>query len=172
MSMNWSRWVWVWFLKAKRNRQWIWEHGFYFIFCFIEIGDEDCKMFEFSLVVKELMKQEKTLRMNDNEKESGVEQTAMTFLDSHTCLISSCKAKRHQQILWALELELHEIWQAKAKWPSEQQLSFCHRVPPEIGEFLCLAPENCDFAVYSNFCFLNNFLFKSQNKARLFWYNP
>ena len=62
---------------------------------FFLIGDEDCKMFEFSLVVKELMKQEKTLRTNDNEKESGVEQTAMTFLDSHACLISSCKAKRH-----------------------------------------------------------------------------
>ena len=28
-----------------------------------------------------------------------------------------------------------------------------------------LSPENCDFAVYSNFCFLNNSLLKSQNKA-------
>ena len=30
--------------------------------------------------------------------------------------------------------------------------------------FLHLGPENYDFAVYSNFCFLNNFLLKSQNK--------
>ena len=33
--------------------------------------------------------------------------------------------------------------------------------------FLHLGPENYDFAVYSNFCFLNNFLLKSQNKVPL-----
>ena len=32
---------------------------------------------------------------------------------------------------------------------------------PDFGEFLYLALENCDFDVYSNFCFLNNFLLKS-----------
>ena len=39
-----------------------------------------------------------------------------------------------------------------------------HEIPPKIGEFFRLAPENCNFAVYSIFCFLNNFLLKSQNK--------
>ena len=35
-----------------------------------------------------------------------------------------------------------------------------HEVPPKNGKFLHLGFENCGFAVYSNFCFLNNFLFK------------
>ena len=30
-----------------------------------------------------------------NPKKPDVEQTAMSFLDSHTCLKSSCKAKKH-----------------------------------------------------------------------------
>ena len=38
---------------------------------------------------------------------------------------------------------------------------------PWNGEFLHLGPENCDFAVYSNFCFLNNLLLKSQSKVTL-----
>ena len=42
-----------------------------------------------------------------------------------------------------------------------------HEVTPENGEFLHLVPENCNLAVYSNFCFLNNFLLKSQNKVPL-----
>ena len=40
-------------------------------------------------------------------------------------------------------------------------------MPPDFGEFLHLAPENRDFAIFSNFCFLNNFLLKSQNKVQL-----
>ena len=43
----------------------------------------------------------------------------------------------------------------------------CYEVSPENGEFLHLGLENCDFAIYSNFCFLNNFLLKSQNKILL-----
>ena len=35
-----------------------------------------------------------------------------------------------------------------------------HEAPLENRKFLHLGFENCDFAVYSNFCFLNNFLFK------------
>ena len=40
-------------------------------------------------------------------------------------------------------------------------------LPSNFGEFLRLALENCDFAVYSNFYFLNNFLLRSQNKFLL-----
>ena len=40
-------------------------------------------------------------------------------------------------------------------------------VPLDFGEFLRLAPENYDFAIYNNFCFLNNFLLKSQNMVLL-----
>ena len=43
----------------------------------------------------------------------------------------------------------------------------CHKVPPGFGEFLHLAPENRDFAIFSNACFLNNFLHKNQNKVLL-----
>ena len=82
-------------------------------------------------------------------------------------LKSTHKAKRHQQKSQALESESHEIWQAEAKWSFEQQSSLCHEVPFENCEFLHLGPENCNFAVYSNFCFLNNFLLKSQNKVLL-----
>ena len=46
-------------------------------------------------------------------------------------------------------------------------MSRCHEVPPEYGEFLHFGPKNCDFAVYDHFCFLNNFLLKSQNKVLL-----
>ena len=37
----------------------------------------------------------------------------------------------------------------------------------ENGKFLHLVPKNYDFAVYSNFFFLNNFLLKIQNKVSL-----
>ena len=37
----------------------------------------------------------------------------------------------------------------------------------DFGEFLCLAPENSDFAIFSHFCFFNNFLLKSENKIPL-----
>ena len=42
----------------------------------------------------------------------------------------------------------------------------------ENGEFLHLGPKNYNFAVYSNFCFLNNFLLKSQNKFPLILGRP
>ena len=38
---------------------------------------------------------------------------------------------------------------------------------PKNEEFLHLGPKSCIFAVYSNFCFFNNFLLKSQNKVPL-----
>jgi len=57
-------------------------------------------------------------------------------------------AKLQQMALWAIVIVL--------PWGT-----------PEICKFLYLAPENCDFVVYYNFCFLNNFLFKSQNKVPL-----
>ena len=41
----------------------------------------------------------------------------------------------------------------------------CHEIPHENGEFLHLGIENCNFAVYIIFCFLNNVLLKSQNKV-------
>ena len=91
----------------------------------------------------------------------------MAFLDSHACLKSSCKAKKHQQKSWVSKLELHEIQQTETKRPSEQQSSLCHKVPLENGELLHVGPENYDFAIYSNFCFLNNFLLKIQNKVLL-----
>ena len=91
----------------------------------------------------------------------------MTFLDSHTCLKSMRKVKRNQQKSWASKSESHEIWQAKTKQSSEQQSLLCHEVPLENGEFLHLGPENCDFAIYSNIYFLNNFLLKSQNNVSL-----
>ena len=50
--------------------------------------------------------------------------------------------------------------------------SCCHEVPPENGEFLHLSPESCNFAVYNNFCFLNNFLSKSQNRVLLILGRP
>ena len=37
----------------------------------------------------------------------------------------------------------------------------------ENGEFPYLGPGNYDFAIYSNFCFLNNFLLKNQNEVPL-----
>jgi len=43
---------------------------------------------------------------------------------------------------------------------------------PENGEFLHLGLENCDFAIYNNFCFLNNSLLKSQNKTPLILERP
>ena len=43
---------------------------------------------------------------------------------------------------------------------------------PENNEFFHLDPENCSFAVYNNFCFLNNFLLKSQNKIPLVLRRP
>ena len=46
----------------------------------------------------------------------------------------------------------------------------CHfsmRYPLENGEFPHLGPKNCDFAIYSNFCFLTNFLLKNQNGVLL-----
>ena len=46
------------------------------------------------------------------------------------------------------------------------------RYPPGFGEFLRLALENRDFAVFSNFCFLNNFLLKSLNKVPLVLERP
>ena len=36
---------------------------------------------------------------------------------------------------------------------------------PENGKFLHLGSKDCNFSVYNNYCFLNNFLFKSQNKV-------
>ena len=66
-----------------------------------------------------------------------------------------------------MELESHEIWKVETKWPYEQQLSPRHEVPLDFGEFLHLAAENYDFAIYNNFCFLDNFLLKSQNKVSL-----
>ena len=71
------------------------------------------------------------------------------------------------ETFWATESELHEIWQAEGKRPFEQWLSLCLKVPPDFGKFLHIAIENYDFAIYSNFCFLNNFLLKSQNNVSL-----
>ena len=101
-----------------------------------------------------------------------VEQTAMTFLDFHACLKSLRKTKRHQYKSWALELESHENWQVEAKLSSEQQLLLCHKVLLEIGKFLYLGSNDYDFAIYSNFCFLNNILLKSQNKVLLVLVRP
>lgn len=38
---------------------------------------------------------------------------------------------------------------------------------PSFGTFHRLAPEYCDFAIFCNFCFINNFLLKSHNKIPL-----
>ena len=38
---------------------------------------------------------------------------------------------------------------------------------PDFGKFLCLAPKNSDFAIFSHYCFFNNFLLKSQNNVPL-----
>ena len=37
----------------------------------------------------------------------------------------------------------------------------------DFGKFLCLAPENSDIAIFSHYCFFNNFLLKSQNNVSL-----
>ena len=44
---------------------------------------------------------------------------------------------------------------------------FAMRYHLENGEFPYLGPGNYDFAIYSNFCFLNNFLLKNQNEVPL-----
>ena len=44
---------------------------------------------------------------------------------------------------------------------------FAMRYHLENSEFPYLGPGNYDFAVYSNFCFLNNFLLKKQNEVPL-----
>ena len=46
-------------------------------------------------------------------------------------------------------------------WSFEQQSLLCHDIPFDFGKFIRLAPENCDFVIYSNFCLFNNFLLKS-----------
>ena len=62
-----------------------------------------------------------------------------------------------------MESDLYEIWQAVWKRFSDQQLSLCHKVHPNFGEFVTL---------FSNFCFLNNFLLKSHNKIPLVLEGP
>ena len=69
------------------------------------------------------------------------------------------------ETFWATESELRKIWQAEGTRPFKQWLSLCLKVPPDFGKFLHIAIENYDFAIYSNFCFLNNFLLKSQNNV-------
>ena len=73
------------------------------------------------------------------------------------------------EIIWAMESESHEIWQVKA-WSSTIFWATVVALPwstPENGNFLHLGPKNCYFAVYNNFCFLNNVLLKSRNKVPL-----
>ena len=82
-------------------------------------------------------------------------------------LKSTHKAKRHQQKSQALESESHEIWQAEAKGLLSNSRRFAMRYPLKIANSFIQAPKTAIFAVYSNFCFLNNFLLKSQNKAPL-----
>ena len=41
-----------------------------------------------------------------------------------------------------------------------------------MGEFFCLILENCDFAIYCNFCFINNLLLKIQNNVPLVLRRP
>ena len=100
---------------------------------------------------------------------TNVEQTAHAFLKQQGHRKSQCKIKGgcQQGAIKVTVSKLHEIWQVEVKWPSEQQLSLCHKISLENGEFLHLGPENYNFAIYSNFCFLNNFLLKSQNKVSL-----
>ena len=82
-------------------------------------------------------------------------------------LKSTHKAKRHQQKSQALESESHEIWQAEAKGLLSNSRRFAMRYPLKIANSFIQAPKTAIFAVYSNFCFLNNFLLKSQNKVLL-----
>ena len=68
------------------------------------------------------------------------------------------------EIVWNLA-----SWSETAFWTIVVTL---HKEPLENGEFFCLILENCDFAIYSNFCFINNLLLKIQNNVPLVLRRP
>ena len=93
---------------------------------------------------------------------SDVEQTAMAFLDSQARL-KSCKTKRHYRNLLGDKVEI--AWNL-ASWRKTTFWAMVVALPQgtlDFGKFHHIAIENYDFAIYSNFSFLNNFLLKSQN---------
>ena len=67
---------------------------------------------------------------------------------------------------------VHKIWLAEGKRSSDQISWLCHVVCLNFGEFLCLGSENSDFALFSHFCFFNNFLLKSQSKVPFVFGRP
>ena len=109
----------------------------------------------------------RTIEMKDIRLDLDVKQNVMAFLAFHAHLKSTLQGKKALIEIMGPGVGISWIlvgWSETAFWVIATALPWGTL---ENGEFLYLGPENCNFAVYNNFCFFNNFLLKSQNKVLL-----